>query len=63
MAIKNARLLEAERTRLEHELETARQIQMSLFPPDVPKIAGLDISGLSFPARQVGGDFYNYFVI
>ncbi len=61
MAIKNARLLEAERTRLEHELETARQIQMSLFPPDVPKIAGLDISGLSFPARQVGGDFYNYF--
>ncbi|GAK60409.1 protein serine phosphatase with GAF(S) sensor(S) [Candidatus Vecturithrix granuli] len=62
MAIKNARLLEAERTRLEHELETARQIQVSLFPPDVPKVMGLDISGFSFPARQIGGDFYNYFV-
>ena len=62
MAIKNARLLEAERHRLEQELETARQIQMSLFPPEAPKIQGLDLSGVSFPARQVGGDFYNYFV-
>lgn len=62
MAIKNARLLEAERNRLEQELETARQIQMSLFPPEPPKIQGLDLSGVSFPARQVGGDFYNYFV-
>ena len=61
-AIYNARLLENERKRLEQELETARQIQMSLFPAREPRIAGLEICGVSFPAREVGGDFYNYFV-
>ncbi|MCP4399275.1 MAG: SpoIIE family protein phosphatase [bacterium] len=61
-AINNARLLDNERTRLERELETARQIQMSLFPAQDPCIDGLEICGVSFPAREVGGDFYNYFV-
>ena len=61
-AIDNARLLENERARIEQELETARQIQMSLFPPGTPKISGLDIVGSSRPGRFVGGDFYNYFV-
>jgi sigma-B regulation protein RsbU (phosphoserine phosphatase) len=62
MVIDNARLIEKERTRIEQEIETARQIQSSLLPPDVPDIPGLDIAGFSEPARQVGGDFYNYFV-
>ncbi len=61
-AIDNARLVERERTRLEQELNTARQIQTSLLPIDVPKIPGLDIAGFSEPARQIGGDFYSYFV-
>jgi len=62
MAIENARLLAQERTRLEDELETARQIQSSLFPSTPPHIPGLDIAGISYPAKKVGGDFYNYFV-
>ena len=61
MAIENARLLAQERTRLEEELETARQIQISLFPSTSPNIPGLDIAGVSYPAKKVGGDFYNYF--
>ena len=62
MAMNNARLLEQERTRLEQELATAQQIQISLFPARAPTIPGLRITGMSEPARKVGGDFYNYFV-
>lgn len=62
VTIENARWVERERKRLEEELETARRIQTSLLPMDVPEIPGLDIAGFSKPAREVGGDFYNYFV-
>ncbi len=61
-AIENARWLERERNRIEQELKTAHQIQVSLLPSAAPDIPGLEISGISQPARQVGGDFYNYFV-
>ncbi|GEM_PF-3911467 len=60
-AIENLQLMEEERQHMEWELETARQIQLSLLPPSVPEIIGLDIVGFSNPARQVGGDFYDYF--
>lgn len=53
---------EYEIQQLERELEIAWQLQTSLLPPAAPQIAGLDIAGWSQPARQVGGDFYNYFV-
>ncbi len=62
MAIDNARWLQKERARIEYELETARQIQINLLPAAAPDVPGLDIAGMSRPARQVGGDFYNYFV-
>ncbi len=62
MAIDNARLLERERARIEQEMLTARQIQKSLLPPEVPDIPGLDIAGYSQPAKEVGGDFYHFSV-
>ncbi len=62
IAIDNARLLEKERALIEQELETARQIQVSLLPASAPKMHSLDIAGVSEPARVVGGDFYNFFV-
>jgi sigma-B regulation protein RsbU (phosphoserine phosphatase) len=62
MVIDNTRLIERERTHIEREFTTARQIQSSLLPTDVPDVPGLDIAGFSEPARQVGGDFYNYVV-
>jgi len=58
MVIDNTRLIERERTHIEQEFTTARQIQSSLLPTDVPDVPGLDIAGFSEPARQVGGDFY-----
>lgn len=62
IAIDNARLLERERARIEQELQTARQIQKSLLPLDMPEIPGLDIAGFSQPAREIGGDFYHFSV-
>ncbi|MBN1886640.1 MAG: SpoIIE family protein phosphatase [Thermoflexales bacterium] len=45
----------------QRELEIAHQIQTSLLPASAPDVQGLDIAGFSQPARQTGGDFYNYF--
>lgn len=62
VALENARLYEYEMKQIAREMEIARQIQVSLLPLDAPKLLGLDIADISQPARQVGGDFYNYFV-
>ena len=50
----------AEKKRLEEELRIARQIQMSLLPRDTVSIPGLTISALCRPAREVGGDYYEF---
>jgi serine phosphatase RsbU (regulator of sigma subunit) len=50
----------AELERVHQELEDARQIQQSLLPDSPPDIAGFEIAGISLPAREVNGDFYNY---
>lgn len=61
-AIANARLHRhaIETQRLEKELEIARTIQMNLLPKVFPDIDNLDISAMSLPARQVGGDYYDF---
>lgn len=50
----------AEKERIEKELDIARGIQESFLPDHPPEIDGMDIAGLSLPAREVGGDFYDY---
>ncbi|GEM_PF-319622 len=50
----------AEKERIEKELDIARGIQQSFLPDFPPEIEGMDIAGLSLPAREVGGDFYDY---
>jgi serine phosphatase RsbU (regulator of sigma subunit) len=50
----------AEKERIEKELDIARSIQQSFLPDLPPDIEGMDIAGLSLPAREVGGDFYDY---
>jgi HAMP domain-containing protein len=50
----------AEKERIEKELDIARGIQESFLPDQPPEIDGMDISALSLPAREVGGDFYDY---
>lgn len=62
IAIENAFLYEklAEQERLKYELEIARRIQMASLPQKTPQISGLDISGISIPASEVGGDYFDY---
>ena len=50
----------AERKKIEHELEIARNIQQSLLPSSAPKVKGLDIAAIALPAMQIGGDFYDF---
>ena len=50
-----------ERERVEHELHVARRIQQASLPKEVPKLEGWLISPLYQPAREVGGDFYDFF--
>ena len=46
--------------RIESELRIARDIQMSMVPHVFPEIPGLDMYAAMIPAREVGGDLYNY---
>ena len=46
--------------RIESELRIARDIQMSMVPHEFPQRKGLDLYAQMTPAREVGGDLYNY---
>ncbi len=50
-----------ERERIEHELQVARRIQQASLPKEVPQLKGWQIHPLYRPAREVGGDFYDFF--
>jgi sigma-B regulation protein RsbU (phosphoserine phosphatase) len=50
----------AEKERLEQELRIARSIQMSLLPQGPLRIPGLALAGHCEPAREVGGDYYDF---
>jgi serine phosphatase RsbU (regulator of sigma subunit) len=62
VAIENAFLHEelTEQERLRHELEIARRIQMASLPQSTPSVPGLEIAGISIPAMEVGGDYFDY---
>ena len=49
-----------ERERIEHELRVARRIQQSLLPEAPPELEGWQLSARYRPAREVGGDFYDF---
>lgn len=48
---------------IRRELETARQIQLSILPSEIPNIGGLDIAARYIPMSEVAGDFYDYLLI
>lgn len=50
----------AQRERLNRELEIAKEVQEHLFPQRLPAITGLDYCGRCRPAREVGGDYYDF---
>lgn len=52
-----------EKERLERELKVAADIQMSILPDILPAHPGFDFGGRILAARQVGGDFYDIFIL
>ena len=64
VAIDNARLYERvrdEELRLEEEIEFARRVQIALLPAELPsQHQGIDVAARFEPARQIGGDLYDF---
>jgi len=60
--IENSRLFEEEQAlqRMQEELRLAFELQVNLLPKLPPTITGYDIAGRSRPARQVGGDYFDF---
>lgn len=52
-----------ERERLEREMQLAREIQRAFLPHSLPELSGWDLQVNWRPARQVGGDFYDFFAL
>ncbi len=59
LSVNQKHLVEQERMR--KELEMSRRIQEELLPKRPLHIGFVDAKGVSIPAREVGGDFFNYF--
>jgi sigma-B regulation protein RsbU (phosphoserine phosphatase) len=61
-AIQNAELVQeiAVEERLRHELAIATTVQQRLFPEKPPEMTSLELSGVCYPARGVGGDYYDF---
>lgn len=55
--------LVVEQERLRRELELSRQIQTEMLPRGPLRSGTAEIAGVSIPAREVGGDLFNYFVL
>jgi predicted ester cyclase len=52
-----------ERERVEQELEVARSIQQASLPKEVPQLEGWQVAPFYQPAREVGGDFYDFHLL
>ena len=55
--------LERQLLTIRSELETARQIQLSILPRQIPQLKGLDIAARYIPMASVAGDFYDFLVV
>jgi sigma-B regulation protein RsbU (phosphoserine phosphatase) len=64
VAIENARLYEslrANEVRLDNEVRFAQRVQMALLPQELPKrLRGVDVAWEFRPARELGGDLYEF---
>lgn len=49
--------------RTESELAVARQVQEAQLPAHVPEVEGIQIEAICSPAREVGGDIYDFYPI
>jgi serine phosphatase RsbU (regulator of sigma subunit) len=58
-----AKLVQQQRDDLLKDVELAAQVQRLFLPSGKPSIAGLEVAGMMYPARGVGGDYYDYFAV
>ncbi|MDF1520161.1 MAG: SpoIIE family protein phosphatase [Brevefilum sp.] len=61
--LKIAQAAMIEKEKLEQEMRLASQIQRNILPKTLPYFPGLDIGALMIPAKQVGGDFYDFIIL
>ena len=64
--LKESLRVQSEWSSLQHELEVARKIQQGIVPckfPAFPDRDDIDVYGQMIPARQVGGDFFDFFLL
>ena len=55
--------LESQLLTIQSEMETARKIQLSILPSQIPSLQHLDIAARYIPMTSVAGDFYDFIVI
>ncbi|MDD5067432.1 MAG: SpoIIE family protein phosphatase, partial [bacterium] len=62
VSIENAYLIKnlVEQERLKQELELGKTIQMNLLPKKVPEMKNLELCGIMVPAKEIGGDYYDF---
>ena len=62
--MKNLETTIAAKEKIESELRIAHDIQMSMLPKNFPPFPGheIDLYAVLYPARQVGGDLYDFFI-
>ncbi len=60
--IENARLYEEEQRYLtvQQEMKLANEIQRNLLPNNLPELEGYEFAGISIPAKEVGGDYFDF---
>ncbi|MEO8196946.1 MAG: SpoIIE family protein phosphatase [Thermoanaerobaculia bacterium] len=54
---------ERESSRMREELEDARAIQLAMLPSSAPEVGWLELQGMSLPATEVGGDYYDFLTV
>ncbi|MDD5065957.1 MAG: SpoIIE family protein phosphatase [bacterium] len=62
ISLQNAFFLKemVEKERLSEELRLGQQIQTALLPRQIPEVKGLSLGGIMQPAREIGGDYYDF---
>ncbi|GAB4332233.1 MAG: hypothetical protein Kow0037_09610 [Calditrichia bacterium] len=64
ISLENSRLFQEtiEKERMEQELRVAYSIQKKLLPENPPLFPGYQLHGINLPSKEVGGDYYDYFL-
>jgi phosphoserine phosphatase RsbU/P len=56
-------VIEAQRGRMQEELDLARRMQLGMMPPAPVGLTGVELRAGLWPAREIGGDFYDFFLL